>query len=57
MLAYNFPPHGGTELAPETLGRIAAACPNLAGVKDSSGNLQLGIDYRLSPRFAVAMSG
>ncbi len=46
VLAYNFPPHGGTELAPSTLGRIAAACPNLAGVKDSSGVLDLGIAYR-----------
>jgi 4-hydroxy-tetrahydrodipicolinate synthase len=46
VLAYNFPPHGGTELAPATLGRIANTCPNLAGVKDSSGNLDLDIAYR-----------
>jgi 4-hydroxy-tetrahydrodipicolinate synthase len=46
VLAYNFPHHGGTGLAPATLGRIAAACPNLAGVKDSSGDLELGIAYR-----------
>jgi 4-hydroxy-tetrahydrodipicolinate synthase len=46
VLAYNFPPHGGTELAPATLGRIAAKCENLVGVKDSSGVLELGIGYR-----------
>jgi 4-hydroxy-tetrahydrodipicolinate synthase len=46
VLAYNFPPHGGTELAAETLGRIVARCENLVGIKDSSGNLDLGIAYR-----------
>jgi 4-hydroxy-tetrahydrodipicolinate synthase len=46
VLAYNFPPHGAPELAAETLGRIAANCENLAGVKDSSGRLELGIAYR-----------
>jgi len=46
VLAYNFPAHGGTPLAPATLGRIAAACPNLSGVKDSSGDLALGMAYR-----------
>lgn len=45
VLAYNFPPHGGTELAPETLARIAERCENLAGIKDSSGNLALGVAY------------
>jgi len=46
VLAYNFPPHGATELAAETLGRIAARCENLVGIKDSSGNTELGIAYR-----------
>jgi len=46
VLAYNFPAHGATPLAPATLGRIAEACPNLVGVKDSSGDLALGIAYR-----------
>lgn len=48
VLAYNFPSHGGTALAPETLARVAARCENLAGIKDSSGNLSLGISYRES---------
>jgi len=45
VLAYNFPPHGGTQLAPETLARIVGRCENLVGIKDSSGNLQLGVAY------------
>jgi 4-hydroxy-tetrahydrodipicolinate synthase len=46
VLAYNFPQHGGVELLPETLGRIAARCENLAGLKDSSGNLEQSVAYR-----------
>jgi 4-hydroxy-tetrahydrodipicolinate synthase len=37
VLAYNFPQHGGVEVLPETVAQIARQCPNLAGVKDSSG--------------------
>ena len=46
VLAYNFPHHGGTELLPETVARIAARCENLAGVKDSGGRLEQAIAYR-----------
>jgi 4-hydroxy-tetrahydrodipicolinate synthase len=46
VLAYNFPQHGGVELLPETLGRIAARCENLAGLKDSSGVLEQSVAYR-----------
>jgi 4-hydroxy-tetrahydrodipicolinate synthase len=46
VLAYNFPQHGGAELLPETLGRVAARCENLAGLKDSSGNLEQSVAYR-----------
>lgn len=46
VLAYNFPQHGGTGLLPETVARIAARCPNLAGIKDSSGVLEQAIAYR-----------
>jgi len=38
VLAYNFPQHGGVEILPGTVSQIARQCPNLAGVKDSSGN-------------------
>jgi 4-hydroxy-tetrahydrodipicolinate synthase len=46
VLAYNFPQHGGVELLPETLGRVAARCENLVGLKDSSGNLEQTVAYR-----------
>ena len=45
VVAYNFPLHGGVDLAPETLGRIAAACENLVGIKDSSGRLEQALAY------------
>jgi 4-hydroxy-tetrahydrodipicolinate synthase len=46
VLAYNFPQHGGVEILPETLGRIAARCENLVGVKDSGGRLEQTLAYR-----------
>lgn len=45
VVAYNFPLHGGVELAAETLGRIASACDNLVGIKDSSGRLEQALAY------------
>jgi len=45
VLAYNFPQHGGVSLMPETLGRIATRCENLAGLKDSSGVLEQSVAY------------
>ena len=46
VMAYNFPPHGGVEIAAETVGKIAAQCPNLVGIKDSSGRLEQAIAYK-----------
>jgi len=46
VMAYNYPLHGGVDLQPETLGRIAAQCENLVGVKDSGGNLEQSVAYR-----------
>jgi 4-hydroxy-tetrahydrodipicolinate synthase len=46
VLAYNFPPHGGVSLEAATLGRIAARCENLVGVKDSSGSLETAVAYQ-----------
>jgi 4-hydroxy-tetrahydrodipicolinate synthase len=56
VLAYNFPMHGGVEILPETVARIAARCENLAGVKDSSGSMERLLGYRAAssrPDFAV----
>lgn len=46
VMAYNYPLHGGVDLQPETLGRIASQCENLVGVKDSGGNLEQSVAYR-----------
>ena len=46
VLAYNYPQHGGSDLLPETAGRIAAACGNFVGVKDASGDLRRLAAYR-----------
>jgi 4-hydroxy-tetrahydrodipicolinate synthase len=39
MLAYNIPERTGVDLTPAAVRRIAGACENFAGLKDSSGNL------------------
>ncbi len=46
VLAYNFPQHGGVEILPATLARIAARCENLVGIKDSGGSLERAAAYR-----------
>lgn len=46
VLAYNFPQHGSPELLPSTVAKIGALCENLAGVKDSGGQLEQAIAYR-----------
>jgi 4-hydroxy-tetrahydrodipicolinate synthase len=46
VMAYNFPQHGGVEIAPETLARVAARCENLVGVKDSSGRFETAMAFR-----------
>jgi len=39
VLAYNIPERTGIDMAPGLVARIAAACENFVGLKDSSGNL------------------
>jgi 4-hydroxy-tetrahydrodipicolinate synthase len=39
VLAYNIPERTGVELTTRAIARIAAECPNFAGLKDSSGKL------------------
>lgn len=41
VMAYNIPERTGVELTPGILTRIAAKCENFAGLKDSSGRLDL----------------
>ncbi len=57
VLAYNIPQNTGVTVAPGTLGRLAAH-PNLAGVKDSSGNLgALSDTLRRAPDDFTVMVG
>jgi 4-hydroxy-tetrahydrodipicolinate synthase len=39
VVLYNIPSRTGTNLEPATVARLAAACPNIVGVKESSGNI------------------
>jgi 4-hydroxy-tetrahydrodipicolinate synthase len=50
VMAYNFPPHGGVEIEASTIAQIAAQCPNLIGLKDSSGRLDQAIAYKNAVR-------
>lgn len=46
VMLYNNPgPCGGVKLLPETVAKLAETCPNIAAIKDSSGDLQNTIDY------------
>ncbi|MBZ5726211.1 MAG: dihydrodipicolinate synthase family protein [Acidobacteriia bacterium] len=45
VLGYNFPLHGGVELTPEVVARIATKCENFAGLKDSSGALDRALAF------------
>ena len=46
VMAYNFPPHGVVEIEAGTVAQIAVECPNLIGLKDSSGRLDQAIAYK-----------
>jgi 4-hydroxy-tetrahydrodipicolinate synthase len=41
VMAYNIPERTGVDLTPAALARIAARCENFAGLKDSSGKLEV----------------
>jgi 4-hydroxy-tetrahydrodipicolinate synthase len=46
VMAYNFPLHGGVEIEAGTIAQIAKQCPNLVGLKDSSGRLDQAVTYQ-----------
>ena len=39
LVLYNIPSRTGTNLEPETVARLASDCPNIFGIKESSGNI------------------
>lgn len=45
VVMYNIPARTGAALAPSTVGRLAKDFPNIAGVKDSSGNFNNILQY------------
>lgn len=55
VLLYNIPQRTTNALSPRLVADIVARCPNVVGIKDSSGNLSQTIEYtRVRPNFQVA---
>ena len=40
IMLYNIPGRTGVNMAPQTVARIAAACPNIFGIKEASGDVE-----------------
>ena len=40
IMLYNIPGRTGVNMAPQTVARIAADCPNVFGIKEASGNVE-----------------
>ena len=55
VLLYNIPQRTGNAVLPRIAAEIVSRCPNVVGIKDSSGNLSQSIEYcALKPDFQVA---
>ncbi len=58
VVLYNIPGRAGCNLEPATVGRLVAECPNIRGVKESSGNLQQITELvHLSPEGFSVLAG
>ncbi|MEO6836571.1 MAG: 4-hydroxy-tetrahydrodipicolinate synthase [Candidatus Tumulicola sp.] len=58
VIVYNIPGRTGANMLPETLLELAYACENLAGVKESSGDVkQIGTILRDRPKHFKVWSG
>ena len=57
VYAYNNPPRTNLPLKPAVMAAVAKRCPNLKGIKDSSGDLSNAMGYiqQCPPGFAVFM--
>ena len=40
IMLYNIPGRTGVNMAPQTIARIVASCPNVFGIKEASGNVE-----------------
>ena len=47
MMIYNIPSRTGTEIAPETVAKLAHAHPNIVGIKQSMGNMDRVSEMRI----------
>lgn len=55
IVLYSIPSRSGVEIAVDTVQRLAGACPNLVGIKESGGNCDRVTQLRaaLGPRFSI----
>lgn len=58
IIVYNVPGRAGVNVEPATLARLAAAFPNIVGVKEASGNIGQMVEIcRLLPADFIVLSG
>lgn len=58
ILLYNVPPRTSSNVLPETVVRIARACPNVVGVKEASGSIVQGMELMaIRPEGFLVLSG
>ncbi len=48
IIIYNIPPRSVIDMSPETMGRLAADCANIVGVKDATAKLDRVSEQRMS---------
>ena len=46
IILYNHPPRTGVSISAQTLSRLVECCPNVVGLKDSSGSLDVCSEFR-----------
>ncbi len=59
LFLYNIPQQTGNNITPAVVGALAKRCPNIVGMKESSGNLGQLIDSKAAggPDFQVSIGG
>lgn len=58
ILLYNVPPRTSSNMLPETVVRIAEACPNVVGIKEASGSIVQGMELMaIRPEGFLVLSG
>lgn len=58
IILYNHPPRTGVSISARTLARLVETCPNIVGLKDSSGSLDVCSEFRaITPKDFLLYSG